>query len=358
MDVPYRVLPDSFGSGPSITMKSRHETKTFSDTPGPSYVPPAMGTDSKKISMGVRTSIRTTADDTPGPGAYNISPKFANDAKKFSMRGRTRNLNEGESISPGPGAYAPNYDATRKRAPTASMHSRPETRSIEVTPGPGEYSISREMGGRAASFHGRPQERNIETTPGPGAYNVGSSMDRRGTPGFTMKSRHETTQQVTAAPYRDLPSTIGQGPKISMYSRHETRRVSDTPGPSYVPPAMGTDSKKISMGIRTNTSHDSRAETPGPGAYNIRPQFATDAKKFSMRSRTKNLNEGESASPGPGAYAPNYDATRKRAPTATMHVRTKMHQPEETPGYVALPSTLGGPKFSIGQRETLDLVPV
>ncbi|KAH0803804.1 uncharacterized protein GO595_002634 [Histomonas meleagridis] len=76
-----------------------------------------------------------------------------------------------------------------------------------------------------------------------------------------------------------------------------------------------------------------------------------------MHSRT-NTGEVDSCSPGPGAYMPNIDAVKKRAPSASMHIRPKDKGSEETPGYVALPSTLQGPYWTIKGRENLDLIPV
>lgn len=192
-----------------------------------------------------------------------------------------------------------------------------------------------------------------QSTPGPGAYDTRGSL---GGPRWTMKGRHSRDTAPTNAPYRSLPSTVGSGPKISLSSRHNTRDGDVTPGPSYVPPGIGSGARKTALSGR-HAPLRSSMDTPGPGAYNVRPMFANDAKKSTLHGRTRGPEEG-TASPGPAAYSPNVNATKPRAPAATMHVRTKLPGPESTPGYYNIGSTLRGPKFTIGHRETLDLVPI
>ena len=187
---------------------------------------------------------------------------------------------------------------------------------------------------------------------GPGAY---ETRGRNNGPQFTIKGRYSTTELHFDAPYRTLPTTVGRGPKISLGSRHSQRSSYATPGPSYVPPPLGADSKKVSMSHRHGQVRDSRADNPGPGAYDIQPRFANDAPKSTLHSRTK-LNDSGSISPGPAAYLPKDDATRKRAPSASIHVRTRTRGPEATPIYYYNGSTLKGPRFTIGRREELDLI--
>ena len=355
-DAPYRAIPSTVGEGPRISMASRHATRDSESTPGPSYVPPSLGSDAPKATMSYRHGeTRDSRAENPGPGAYNIQPKFANDAPKATLHSRTRMFGD-DSASPGPAAYKPDYSATHKRAPSATMHVRTSLAAPEVTPGPSDYNVSRELGGRKVSMHVRTSAPTFDTTPGPGAYTPSDSTMKHG-PKYTMKGRHESVSRPLTAPYRMLPSTVGQGPRISMASRHESRAAADTPGPSYVPPSFGSDSKKVSMSYRHSASRDPRADNPGPGAYDIQPRFARDAPKSSLHSRTAVAGEG-SASPGPAAYSPDYSATRARAPSATMHVRTRTIEPESTPGYLDLGSTLKGPRFTIGRRENLGLIAV
>jgi hypothetical protein len=59
---------------------------------------------------------------------------------------------------------------------------------------------------------------------------------------------------------------------------------------------------------------------------------------------------GMGASPGPAAYRPQYEKILPAAPKYGMHVRTKVHEPEQTPGYRNIGSTLGGPRWSMKSR--------
>jgi hypothetical protein len=237
------------------------------------------------------------------------------------------------------------------------FHIRPLDRTFDVTPGPSDYQFSRELGGLRSTFHVRPQDAVSYTTPGPGAYSPG---DRAlgNAPKYTMKSRHEEVVRPITAPYRNLPSSVGEGPKISLASRHKQRTTENTPGPGYLPPALGSNAQKSALASRHTLSRDSRLDNPGPGAYTIQSKFANDANKYTLHSRTGNQTD-ETISPGPGAYLPNIDAIKPRAPSSTLHIRPEIKGPEQTPGYVNLGSTLNrGGGITIGLKEYLDVIPV
>lgn len=359
---PYRDLPSSIGAGPKISLASRHAQRGGESSPGPSYIPPPLGSDAKKSSFSFRhPEGRDVKSDNPGPGAYSISPAFANEAKKYTLHGRTGDPFRISSETPGPAAYNPDYLATRTRPPSSTFHVRttlPTT--ADITPGPGAYAISRDLGGKKASFHQRPVTASFSNnTPGPGAYNPSMTSTMPNPPKYTMKGRHEiNSSSINTAPYRALPSSIGVGPRISLGSRREVRNAENTPGPSYLPPSFGSDAKKSTMGGgRYIEPRSASYDFPGPGAYSVPSSFGNESRKSSLHSRHAEPNSS-AASPGPGAYYPSYNYTKPRAPSASMHIRTRMNQPESTPGYYDIGSTLQGPKFTIGRRETLGMIPV
>ena len=355
---PYRVLPSTIGVGPKVSLSSRHATLSSADSvPGPSYVPPALGSDAKKISFSSRHSIPRGNDFTPGPGAYNIQPLFARDAKSSSMHIRSGNTSA-TTDSPGPGAYYPDINATKHRAPSSSFHIRPQDpKSTDVTPGPSDYNVARELGGTKPTFHARvPLRSSTDVTPGPGAYSPNPVFTRP--PSYSLSSRHnDISTRPETAPYRVLPSTFGQGPKISMSSRHATKLSNtESPGPTYVPPSLGSDAPKISMTSRHAQVRGSQ-DTPGPGAYSIQSSIGS-GKGPVFHARAGDPMHVNTDSPGPGAYLPDMNAVLRKAPAASMHVRTKLNEPESTPGYVDLGSTLNGRGFTIGRKEGLDIVPI
>jgi hypothetical protein len=351
---PYRDIGTTVGSGPKIALSSRHRELPGLDTPGPSYVPRRLGEDAQKNSLHARVShARDLRLDNPGPGTYDYSPRFATDSQKYTLKSRVGI--PAESVSPGPAAYSPDYRKTKAAAPSATLHIRPEQRQGEATPGPSDYSISRDMTGQRSTMHIRPRGVSVDNVPGPGAYTPTSANKRRN-PSYTLKSRQETTEHPNTAPYRDIGSTVGEGPKIALSSRHRELSGMNTPGPGYVPPSLGSDGQKNSLHVRVSGSRDPRADNPGPGAYDYSPRFATDSQKYTLKSRVG--IPAESVSPGPAAYSPDYRKTKTAAPSATLHIRPAARRLDETPGYVDLPSTLGGPKWVIGGRDTLDVMPL
>jgi len=317
---PYHNIPSTVGEGPKVSFGQRIEKTISEQTPGPSYVPPPLGQESLKISMGQgRTAVKNYKNDIPGPGSYSIPPTFANEAPTITLHTRIPD-NGTETISPGPGAYYPNIDSVKKCAPKSSLHIRPKENEKIVTPGPSDYAINRDLGGKKASFHIRSQTSLSNTvTPGPGQY---EPTINKSTPSFTIKSRHETELRPISAPYILLPSTIGTGPKPKLASRHFLKDTKNTPGPNYVPPSLGSEGKKIAFGVKHIQNKGSQHDNPGPGAYDVPPMFSKQSLKSTLHGRTY-INNNESISPGPASYMPNIDAVKPKAPASSMHIRPK-----------------------------------
>jgi hypothetical protein len=145
-----------------------------------------------------------------------------------------------------------------------------------------------------------------------------------------MKSRHDEVQRPNTAPYRDLPSSVGEGPKIALASRHKERTPENTPGSTYIPPALGSDAQKSSLSYRPAECRDSRLNNPGPGAYSMTAKFAHEANKYTLHQRTGNQSD-EISSPYPGAYLPNMDAIKPRARSAALHARPSERTSDVTP---------------------------
>jgi hypothetical protein len=236
------------------------------------------------------------------------------------------------------------------------MHIRPQDPAHDITPGPPDYQISRDLGGPKPTMHIRPKDADSYVTPGPGAYSP-TDANKPTAAVYTLKSRHESVERPNTAPYRDIGSTVGEGPKISLSSRHKVPDGDNFPGPNYWPPALGEDAQKSAMSFRYGQDRSPYRDNPGPGAYNIEPKFANEANKYTLHQRT-NQGDPDNCSPGPAAYTPDINAQKPRAPSASMHIRPEDKGPDETPGYFDLGSTLGGPYWTIKRREPLELVPV
>jgi hypothetical protein len=178
-----------------------------------------------------------------------------------------------------------------------------------------------------------------------------------------MKKRAESQQKLPYDPKLvALPSTVGQGPKIAVGLRFDSkkRKNEKLPGPDYVPKPLGSDRPKISFALHPISKQKKPVDPkikvfPGPGAYDIRPVFANEAVKFSLHQRT-GVHEDESVSPGPAAYNPDISAVKPKALARFLHQRPEVKVKERGPGYVDLGSTLKRQGFTIGRRETLELV--
>ncbi|OHT08261.1 hypothetical protein TRFO_23273 [Tritrichomonas foetus] len=209
-------------------------------------------------------------------------------------------------------------------------------------------------------------------TPGPGKYNTRPKFKGQTAP-IKMKGRHELPTDTNKAPYYNLPSTVGNTTKINMHSRTETRASYVTPGPSYVPPAFGSDARKVGISppvfnTRSSKSSSSRRSAstalgrrrnpdetpgPGPGKYSTRtePSTAHGVRiKGSHDFRYQNTD-----SPGPAAYKPRYEKVIPSAPKYGIKGRHNPKDRESTPGYRNLGSTLGGPRYSMKARANDDI---
>ncbi|EAY20853.1 hypothetical protein TVAG_436770 [Trichomonas vaginalis G3] len=343
-------LPSTVGQGPKISMSSRHEARDLEPTPGPNYVPPSLAESSRGVTIGSR-SPDGKIEVTPGPGQYNTLNKSGVDGvTPITIKGRTPLPGAGTD-SPGPAGYNPDYDATRKSSPSPTIGRRGIDPKVEVTPGPSDYAISRDItNGQGISMHIRPREGDIAVTPGPSDYGNPNNPSSSNSPSYTIGHRYEQKTDTNQAGFVNLPSTVGQGPKISMSSRHEARDAEPTPGPNYVPPSLG--GKGITIGNRTP---DGKTEvTPGPGQYNTLNSSGVDGvAPITIKGRNY-LPTTTSESPGPAAYYLMYNP-KLDSKGITIGLKYPEKSPESTPGFYDIPSTRGGPAFTIGNREECDV---
>jgi len=132
----------------------------------------------------------------PGPGAYDIRPKFANEANKFSLFGRewaTKDQYKHTRGIPGPGAY----DET-----------------LHIT-GKGRYPDSTYKNTRMSSFGNLERFKyRYNKYPSPNAYNLGSFFNNTG---FQYSSKYHS----------NIAKTMGNRPD-AFYRPY---KMSGTPGP-------------------------------------------------------------------------------------------------------------------------------
>lgn len=148
-------LPSTLGNVTRITLGGRTNLVTDKfQTPGPSYIPPSFGAGSRHHTFGTHNGMKTksqTALDrsiTPGPGpaAYDVKDHTfdANGTKGIKMKG-THDFKYANTVSPGPGAYAPRFESVLASAPKPIFHIRPKMKDPE--PGVGYKELGSTLSG-------------------------------------------------------------------------------------------------------------------------------------------------------------------------------------------------------------------
>lgn len=215
-----------------------------------------------------------------------------------------------------------------------------------------------------------------QISPGPAAYNIKRKFKKQ-CPPIKMKSRHNLEPERLNAPYYKVPEHFGKTPKVHMHYRTEEKNKFVTPGPNYVPPPFGKNGIKIGMSpFRAKTAVDNRTVKgddgkmttlgkrknpdstpgPGPGTYSTRThELDGDGTKGIGISGHHAFDYGIAQTPGPSAYKPRYEKVLPAAPKYGMRIRPQEKDPEGTPGYRNLGSTLSGPKYTMKRREDDDI---
>jgi hypothetical protein len=71
----------------------------------------------------------------------------------------------------------------------------------------------------------------------------------------------------------------------------QKRGPDNTPGSTYIPLALGSDTQKSSLSYRHAEGRDSRLNNPGLGADSIIAKFANEAYKYTLYQRTCNQSD-------------------------------------------------------------------
>lgn len=343
-DGSYQAYPSTIGTGRKYSFGVRPKDLEKPVTPGPSYVPPAFGSDGQKSSFHAKQHSRKV-ESSPGPLTYEDATR--SQSPRYSMKARQFPKNDGESCSPGPGKYLPDYDkvlpGTRKTAFT-SRHPDPKR---ESTPGP--YYVPYPNDAKQTSFHRKRYEPKPDQTPGP-KYDVQKSIgsDARKN---SIHLRIEQKQSLNTAPYQKVPDLFGNAPKYSFSIRPKNREIVTSPGPNYVPPAFGSDAHKSAF----HSKAVERKNETSPGPYTIPDE--SNGRKYSMKGRNFIKNEGSISGPGPGKYLPNFDPTLPASPKTSIRMRLDSNKkPQQGPGYYLLPEP-SGPKITIGVKDGTTILP-
>ena len=328
-------------------------------TPGPgTYAPRTWGRHMPTWKIGTEKRGFRLKNFTPGPGAYTLSGSFPN-GPKYSMASKAGKFDPAKyNHNPGPGQYQPQY---RSGSAKYTMRSRPVSRSIETTPGPGNYNIRTDKSMQIPSYKFGTERKDglnlakSRYVPGPGNYEYNADIINHKAPKFSFGKEARGTQIRPRTPgpgaYNTRTYIGNDGPKISMSGKFGyDPSMGDqkyVPGPgqyssnNYGYLRIKSPSYKIGTAKRgglynsvdnpgpgqystNNSTNFTRPKTPswvigtgkrgplalidknnpGPGNYNINKSIGSGAPKYSMTGKG-NYGYIINSNPGPGQYSDN-----------------------------------------------------
>lgn len=200
------------------------------------------------MGYGEKIDLSKTLAETPGPGSYQ-SPSYTTDGKKYQMGARKNMFVLKEDKIPGPGAYQPDHEKGKIKAPQYGFGSDQKLKTA------GKASI-----------------------PNPQSYEIKDSTMRKTNPSWGM----------------------GYGQKIDL-----SKTLAETPGPgSYEYKTSTTDGKKYGIGDRKNMFNlEKEKNAPGPGAYSIDElKNKSKAPQYKFGTDSKIKEAGKRQMPDPQSY--------------------------------------------------------
>lgn len=315
-------------------------------TPGPEKYNPKkliMNYGSSKIGLSKRGSTKT--EETPGPGTYNIPPKFPK-GLKFSLRFKIPYENNKEQLNnPGPGSYR---IMNKSQSSFYSFGKKIKNKINDETPGPGKYDLRKKNDLYIPSYIFGKEKRLSPTTspfemrPGPGKYKYSEDAIRIRNPQYSFgkekrKSlKNNNIDNPGPGSYNHKEYLGKEGLRISMSPKCEIRNnnlIKLGPGQYnrtdlnfYKPRAPGTKMGKLK---RFSLSCNDIFNTPGPGKYNYMNSITVVKKSEPAwrmgKGKRKSLIEADEYIPGPGRYN-IASKLGQNSPYYTMGMKEKKRQ--------------------------------
>lgn len=327
-------VPSMIKEGPCITIKGRFKAKKVPLQPGPGqYDIPQEKVPSYVMGVSKREPPRPDSikSDLPGPGTYTIPHEYLGSQCKFLKPAQFSGSKTSSNL--GPGSYNFSTTLLNKSFFLAPRRSSSSGKLRQIVPGPGTYEPCPVKSN--SSIHigiSKRAEIKDNNMPGPGTYTI-NSRPSTGSTSFGVGNRSEIKNNIECHNSYDLPSTIGEGPKISLRSRMQRKSQSLGPGPgTYFPespqkiPTFLFGLSKREIWKNNNTSPgpiycieapvegpvwkfagapkqkiDKRAELPGPGSYENKSTLKKSRITFKSRMIDLSLKYAKTV-PGPGTY--------------------------------------------------------
>lgn len=326
-------------SSPRYTIRPKTERKETSITPGPSYMPPPMGTPSIKTNRPKRNEKRCVPrkrkyeiynTSINGPAEVNIR-KSMPEAPAFSLGGHKETKWITISDNPGPSDYLPTDKITRKSSPSFSIRATPKDIEKPQTPGPADYKYKSDFGTKVTHIHIRHKELKRLKTPGPGSYEIVKPTGSD-SPSISIHIAHRDPVKEPTGEFTDLPSIFGRGRK-TIGCAYPPEKPNTNPSPAHYSPRI--PNHKYAPVLAKKWSETEEKET-------------LERRKFLPQYEPE---------PGPADYSPDYGKAIPESPRYSFGGRFDVGSPFPDPQYIAGPgdyeateSRAGSPRFSIKGR--------
>lgn len=241
-----------------IGTAKRTSKSTAHDSPGPGAYSQRNSWKTNGWTILGKQDRPTSSDGAPGPGTY--FPKIKGGTPAYSIGHKQKKKIKVDG--PGPTAYFPSIYPVKPRPKSATFTSGRKDRPYgDATPGPGNYYPKSMNKGPSTSIKGRPKTAYKSEGPGPGAYSytTAATKPRPASAKFGSAARGKTRLDNTPGPgqYKWDPK-YNKGVKIGKASRDKPSRGRDGPGPGQykLKSTIGNKPGKTMAGKRKEKSVD------------------------------------------------------------------------------------------------------
>ena len=186
------------------------------------------------------------------------------------------------------------------------------------------------------SLHDWAKNTNQSSTPGPGTYTISRNLGTD-VPRYSISARIKERRPEHVPVLRNMRSSLSGGP-MSFGCRSKDPPPNLTPAPSYTPPTFGKTG--VFLSIQTRREEPIK-DTPGPGNYNISRKLTNKKIMIGKGPRTDLINH--ETLPPPGAYDIPSDFENHHSITIGPFYKTIL--PEDN---IVSP----GPKYGIPPEKT------
>lgn len=203
-----------------------HNTDKTANSPGPGSYNTSSKFAQPTILMKGRPVERTHYDDIP---LYKL-PSTIGNVPRITLAGRTKMVTS-QMSTPGPSYIPPKFGYQARHSSFGPIKYQTGKANLgrtgkSETPGPGPAAYDTSLHdfngkGRGIVFKGSHDFKYANTdSPGPGAYAPRFKSVLASSPMISFHTRPETKQPASSVGYRQLGSTLG-GPKFTMKARRD-----------------------------------------------------------------------------------------------------------------------------------------